>query len=58
MSVKLVRHTIYRGEYDPAPGRGRRPDMVGMQFASTPVLTKPELLSLIAELQAIADQMT
>ena len=56
--MKLVRHTIYRGEYDPAPGRGQRPDMVGMQFVSTPILTKPELLALIAELQAIAEQMT
>jgi hypothetical protein len=52
-----VSYTIYPGEYDPAPGRGHRPDMVGMTIVPMPNATKRELVALIAELQMIADQM-
>ncbi len=53
--MKYTSHTIYRGEHDPA--RGWRPDMVGITFKPTPNLTKVELAALIAELQAIKDDM-
>ena len=55
--MPTISYTIYHREYDPAPGRGWRPDMVGLTITPAPSLTKPELLKLIAELQAIADQM-
>lgn len=55
--MPLISFTIYPEQYDPAPGRGKRPDMVGMTIQPTPNLTKRELVGLIAELQAIADQM-
>lgn len=55
--MSYISYTIYQGELDPAPGRGYRPDMVGMSFQPTPSLTKRELMSLIKELEAIASQM-
>lgn len=46
-------HTIYRGK----TGRGFDWDTVGITFKPTPNLSKAELLALIAELQAIANDM-
>lgn len=55
--MRYVSHTIYPGAYDPAPGRGKRPVMVGMTIAPTPSLTIEELRKLIAELEEIAKEM-
>ena len=52
-----VSYTIYPSVYDPAPGRGIRPVMVGMTIAPTPNLTILELSDLIAELEAIRKEM-
>ena len=55
--MKLVSYTIYPAVFDPAPGRGKRPAMVGFTIQPTPSLTKRELLALVAELQHIAKEM-
>lgn len=55
--MKYVSYTIYPPAFDPAPGRGNRPAMVGFTVKPTPSLTRDELLRMIAELQHIADKM-
>ena len=55
--MSYISYKIYQGEFDPAPGRGYRPDMVGIYFQPMPPLTKRELISLIKALEAIASQM-
>jgi hypothetical protein len=55
--MPLVSYAIYRGYYDPAPNRGKCPDMVGLTIKETSTLTKRELLALICELQDITDKM-
>ena len=55
--MRYVSYTIYPSHFDPAPGRGKRPDMVGMTIEPLPSISKSELLALIRELQEIADKM-
>jgi len=55
--MQFVSYTIYPSHVDPAPNRGRRPDMVGMTIKPLPSISKSELLALIRELEEIADKM-
>ena len=55
--MQFVSYTIYPSHFDPAPGRGKRPAMVGMTILPTPSLSRSELLKLIRELEQIADEM-
>jgi hypothetical protein len=55
--MRYVSHTVYPPHFDPAPGRGKRPVMVGMTIKPTPNLTLEELSELIEELHSIKDEM-
>jgi hypothetical protein len=50
-------YTIYPGGYDPAPGRGVRPVMVGITFAPTPSMTIQDMIELCDALQSIIREM-